>query len=104
MSRYAFLGDGRVVLIVTERAVDSLHLLGEGDLGLSWTRYSPTALAADGALVVFAAGSPAEPTSLVSLDVDSGRGEIVRRPLDIELDRAGIPVPRALDSPTRHGT
>jgi dipeptidyl aminopeptidase/acylaminoacyl peptidase len=102
-SRYAFLGDGRVVFVVTARAVDSLHLLGEGDLGLRWTRYSPTALAADGALVVYAAGSPTEPTSLVSLDVDSGREEIVRRSLDIELDPAGISVPRAIEFPTRDG-
>ncbi len=101
--RYSFLGDGRIVCVVTHRAVDSLHLLGEGDLGLEWTRYSPVALAADGGRVVFAAASPTEATTLVSFDVDSGRSEIVRRSSDLELDPASISVPRAIEFPTRDG-
>jgi dipeptidyl aminopeptidase/acylaminoacyl peptidase len=102
MSRYAFLADGRIVSVVTKGAVDSLWLAGE-DLGLAWTRYSATALAADGARVVFAAASPTEPLSLVSYDVDTGREDVVRRALDVRLDPASISIPRAIEFPTRDG-
>jgi dipeptidyl aminopeptidase/acylaminoacyl peptidase len=106
MTRYAFLADGRIVCVVTRRAVDALHVLENGalrDLGLGWTAYSSTALAADGARVVFAAGSPTEPSTLVSYDVDSGREEVVRRSLEIELDPATISVPRAIEFATADG-
>jgi dipeptidyl aminopeptidase/acylaminoacyl peptidase len=105
-TRYAFLGDGRIACVVTRRAVDGLHVLENGalrDLGLGWTSYSSTALAADRARVVFSAGSPTEPATLVSYDVDSGREEIVRRSLEIELDPATISVPRAIEFATADG-
>lgn len=106
MNRYVFLGDGRIACVVTRRAVDALHLLEGGalrDLGLDWTAYSSTALAADGARIVFAAGSPLRPTTLISYDADTGRETVVRRSLDIELDPATISVPRAIEFPTGDG-
>jgi dipeptidyl aminopeptidase/acylaminoacyl peptidase len=102
MTRYAFLGDGRIVYVVTHRAVDSLWL-GDEELGLPWTRYSPTAFAADGNRVVFAAASPTHATVLASYDVSTGLEEIIRRSLDVELDPATISVPRAIEFPTRDG-
>jgi dipeptidyl aminopeptidase/acylaminoacyl peptidase len=106
VNRYAFLGDGRIACVVTRRAVDALHVLEDGalrDLGLDWTAYSSTALAAEGGRVVFAAGSPLQPTTLVSYDADTGREIVVRRSLDIELDPATISVPRAIEFPTGDG-
>jgi dipeptidyl aminopeptidase/acylaminoacyl peptidase len=105
-TRYAFLADGRIACVVTRRAVDALQVLENGalrDLGLGWTSYSSTALAADGAGVVFSAGSPTEPATLVSYDVDSGREEVVRRSLEIDLDPATISVPRAIEFATADG-
>jgi len=106
MNQYAFLGDGRIACVVTRRAVDALHVLEDGalrDLGLEWTAYSSTALAADGGRIVFAAGSPPRPTTLVSYDVNTGRETVVRRSLDVELDPATISVPRAIEFPTGDG-
>jgi dipeptidyl aminopeptidase/acylaminoacyl peptidase len=105
-SRYAFLGDGRIVCVVTRRAVDALHVLENGslrDLGLGWTAYSSTALAAGGGRVAFAAGSPTEPTTLVSYDADTGHETVLRRSLEIDLDPATISVPRAIEFPTGGG-
>jgi dipeptidyl aminopeptidase/acylaminoacyl peptidase len=105
-TRYAFLADGRIVCVVTRRASDALHVL-EGrtlrDLGLGWTSFSSTALAADGSRVVFSAGSPTQPTTLVSYDVDAEREEVVRRSLEIDLDPATISVPRPIEFPTGDG-
>jgi dipeptidyl aminopeptidase/acylaminoacyl peptidase len=102
MTRYAFLGDGRIVSVVTKDAVDSLWL-GDEELDLSWTRYSPTALAADGDRVVYAAASPTRATTIVSYDIATGSEEVIRRSLDVDLDPASISVPRAIACPTRDG-
>ncbi|MDE3191492.1 MAG: S9 family peptidase [Acidobacteriota bacterium] len=104
--RYAFLAEGRIVCVVTRRASDALHVLEDGalrDLGLGWTSFSSTALAADGSRVVFSAGSPTEPATLVSYDVDAGREDVLRRSLEIGLDPATISVPRAIEFPTGDG-
>jgi dipeptidyl aminopeptidase/acylaminoacyl peptidase len=108
MSRYAFLDDGRIVCIVTRRAVDSLQVLDPArgtleDAGLGWTAYSATALASSGSRVVFAAGSPTEPSTLVAYDVATGRQDVLRRSLEIDLDPATISVPRAIEFPTGDG-
>lgn len=102
MTRYAFLGDGRIVYVVTQRAADSLWL-GDEELGLSWTRYSPTAFAADGNRVVFAGASPTRATALVSYDAATGSEEVIRRSLEVDLDPASISIPRAIEFPTRDG-
>ena len=105
MSRYVFLADGRIVAVVTDHAVDSMLIVGDAleEVELSWTRYSPTALAAEGTRVVFAAASPTQPAALVSYDLATGREEVVRRSLDVELDPASISVPRAIEFRTRDG-
>jgi dipeptidyl aminopeptidase/acylaminoacyl peptidase len=106
MRHYAFLGDGRIACIVTRRAVDSLQLLDGAklvDLALGWTSIASTAFAAGGSTVVLAAGSPTQPSTLVSLDIDTREEEVVRRSLEIELDHASISVPRAIDFPTGDG-
>ncbi|MGH3009790.1 MAG: S9 family peptidase [Gaiellaceae bacterium] len=106
--RYTFLGDGRIACVVTRAAVDSLELLDPetGALepaGLSWTSYGPTALAAEGSRVVFSAASPTAPSMVVVWDASTGEETLVRRGVDLELDPASVPIPRAIEFPTRDG-
>jgi dipeptidyl aminopeptidase/acylaminoacyl peptidase len=108
MTRYVFLGDGRIACVVTRRAEDSLCVLDPAsgsleDAGLGWTGYSATALAGDGGRIVFSASSPTRPPTLVSFDVASGRETVLRRSLDVDLDPASISVPRAIEFPTGDG-
>jgi dipeptidyl aminopeptidase/acylaminoacyl peptidase len=87
MSRYALLGDGRVVAVVTRSAVDDICVLEGGELrslGLEFT-------------------SPTTPNEIVELDVATGEQRVVRRSLDVELDPASISVPRAIEFPTLDG-
>jgi dipeptidyl aminopeptidase/acylaminoacyl peptidase len=107
MSRYVLLDDGRIVCVVTRDAVDSLHLLDPAqreliDLDLDWTAYETT-IASDGSRVVFTAASPTDPTALVSYDVATGEQTVLKRTLEVALDRASISVPRAIEFPTRDG-
>lgn len=108
MSRYAFLDDGRIACVVTQRAVDSLRILDPGhgtleDAALGWTTYSATAFVSSGSGLVFAGGSPTEPTTLVAYDIAAGTQEVLRRSLEIDLDPATISVPRAIEFPTGDG-
>ena len=106
MSRYAFLGDGRIVCVVTRRAVDSLCLLDGGkpkDLGLAWTSYSASAIASDGDCVAFAAASPVRSSTLVLYDVDRSSEAVVRTSGDVSMDARSISVPRAIEFRTTGG-
>ncbi|HET7572053.1 MAG TPA: S9 family peptidase [Gaiellaceae bacterium] len=108
MQGYAFLDDGRIACVVTRDARDSLELLDPGsgrleNLGLEWTFFTPTCLGAGDGRVVFAAASPTRPTALVSHDLASGEQTTIRRSLELQLDPAGISVPRAIEFPTLDG-
>ena len=107
-SRYVFLGDGRTACVVTRAAVDSLEILdpATGKLepaGLHWTAYSPTTLAADGSHVAFSATSPQDPATIALWDAASGEEAVIRRIVDLDLDPAAVPVPRAIEFPTADG-
>jgi dipeptidyl aminopeptidase/acylaminoacyl peptidase len=105
MSRYAFLGDGRVVVVVTRSAVDDLGVLEDGELrslGLDFTAFG-WSFATGGSHVAFVAASPTTPNQIVELDVATGEQRVVRRSLDVDLDPAGISVPRAIEFPTLDG-
>ena len=108
MSRYAFLDDARIACVVTRGASDTLEFLDPetGALeaaGLPWTAYFDTALAAGAGRLVYSAASPTEPDTLVALELATGREETLRRSLDVELDPAGVSVPRAIEFPTGDG-
>jgi dipeptidyl aminopeptidase/acylaminoacyl peptidase len=105
--RYAFLGDGRIACVVTRAATDSLELLDpqSGKLeptGLRYTSYAPTALAAGGGQIAFAAASPTDPPAIVLFDPDSGREQRVRSTFDAP-DATSVSVPRAIEFSTRDG-
>jgi dipeptidyl aminopeptidase/acylaminoacyl peptidase len=108
MQSYAFLDEGRVACVVTRRASDSLELLDPAtgaltSCGVAWTACTPTCLGAGGGRVVFAAASPTRPTTLVAYDPASGEEAELRHTLELELDPAGISVPRAIEFPTLDG-
>jgi dipeptidyl aminopeptidase/acylaminoacyl peptidase len=105
LSRYAFLGDGRIVAVVTRNAVDNLCVLEAGglrSLDLDFTAYG-WSFAAHGSRVAFVAASPTTANEIVELDVATGGQRVVQRSLDVELDAASISVPRAIEFPTLDG-
>jgi dipeptidyl aminopeptidase/acylaminoacyl peptidase len=108
MRSYAFLDDGRIVCVVTRSAVGSVEILdpASGALesaGLAWTAPSVTAFGAGDGRVVFGAASPTEAPVLVAFDVATGREEVLRRSLEVDLDPASISIPRAIEFPTGDG-
>ena len=104
LAQYAFLGDGRVVCIVTRQGVDTLHMLDPESGSLEpllpeWTLVS--SLAAHDGRAAFIAASPSEPAAL--LVHDGTEVETVRRSLDLDVDPAGISQPRAIEFTSHDG-
>ncbi|HEY3543091.1 MAG TPA: prolyl oligopeptidase family serine peptidase [Gaiellaceae bacterium] len=102
MTRYAFLGDGDVVYVLTRRATDELWAVGRGRIDTPWTAFAHS-IAAHETAVALVAASGSRPPAVVTLDVDGGAERIVRRSLEVDLDPASVSVPRAIEFPTTDG-
>ena len=102
LSRYAFLADSRIAGIFTRRAVDGLELLDPATgrlerVSLPYTSiYSPS-VKSDGNVLVFAGSSPTGAPAVVTLDVDSGRQEVLRRSTELELDERYLSIAEPIE-------
>ena len=100
LTRYAFLGDGRIACLFTRAAIDGLELLdpetGQVErVALPYSSYAPS-LRSRGTRLVFAAASPTERPAVIELDVESGQHEILRRS-GLEFDMSYISVAQPID-------
>lgn len=105
---YAFLADGTIVAVRTERGTERLFALEPGawgmtDLGLPYTSFGFPALAARGSRVAFAAATPEEPTAIVVYDAAARATETVRAASEERIDPAYVPRPRPVEFPTGDG-
>jgi dipeptidyl aminopeptidase/acylaminoacyl peptidase len=86
VSTYAFAGSNRIVCTYSQSGLGRLGLLDlhTGALGPIETPFTEFgSVRADGDRVVFRAGAPNHPTSMVALDLDSGRLSIRKKATDI---------------------
>ncbi len=112
LTRYAFLPDGRIACVFTRAAVDALELLDvtNGELeriDLPYTSFS-LSLKSHGNTLVFAAASPTKPTAVLTLDVESGTRDVIRRSTDVLLDERYLSIAEPIefegaDGLTSHG-
>jgi dipeptidyl aminopeptidase/acylaminoacyl peptidase len=105
---YVFLPDGRIALVVTRRAVDSLELLDPATgrlepLDLPYTAYTAWSLKARGGTIVTVAASPTESPAVVTIDVPSARTQVVRRSMTADIDERFVSKPEAVEFPTDDG-
>jgi len=105
---YAFLEDGAIACVRTERASERLALLDPGaehlrDAGLPYTSFGFPVVSARGNRVVFTAAGPEREPAVVVHDVASGGTEIVRESADVPLDPAFAAPPQAIEFPTGDG-
>jgi dipeptidyl aminopeptidase/acylaminoacyl peptidase len=105
---YAFLEDGTIVVVRTERGAERLFALDPGaaalrDLGLPHTSFGFPAIAARGDRVALAAASAERETEVAVLDLGSGEVEVVRRASEEEVDAGYVSAPRPIEFPTGDG-
>jgi len=112
LTRYTFLGDGRIACLFTRSALDGLELLEPENGGLErvdlpYTDFTPS-LRSVGNRLVLAGSSPTRPPEVVELDLRSGERRLLRRSTELELDQGylavGTPIDFAgADGLTSHG-
>ena len=101
LTRYAFLADGRIACIFTRSAIDGLELLDPHSgrlekIDLPYTSFYSPSLRSQGTRVVFPASSPTDPPVIVSLDLESGGQELIRRSTDLEVEGRYVSVAEAI--------
>ncbi len=106
MSTYAFANAHRIICSYTEQGVWRLADLDTttGTLSPIETPYSTIRqVRATAGQVVFIGGSPTEPVSIVRLDLNTLRTEVLRRSSKVTVDRGYLSIPQLLEFPTEHG-
>ncbi len=108
-SRYAFLDDGRIAAIYTQRGIDHLALLSpQGTLerlATEWTSLRPPSLRYDdrAGRIVFIGSNPGTAPTLISLDPASGEQATLRTSSFSTLVGAFISSPRSIEYPSADG-
>jgi dipeptidyl aminopeptidase/acylaminoacyl peptidase len=108
-SRYTFLSDGAIALVITQGGFDQLAILEPGrksptiiETGL--TAFNPVQLRSDGRRRLwFNASSPTQSQALFGLDLDSGAMAKLAQPSQIELTPEQISIPEAIEYPSAAG-
>jgi dipeptidyl aminopeptidase/acylaminoacyl peptidase len=103
---FAVLGDGRLA-VAHGRGSMRLGVLDPEtseltDLDLPMTEFAPM-LSADGTSVAALAGGPKQPLSVVRVDVETSRLEVLRAELDDTMDDAYLPVPLDVEIEGKYG-
>lgn len=106
MSTYAFANAHRIICSYTEQGVWCLASLDTttGTLSPIETPYSTIRqVRATAGQVVFIGGSPTEPVSIVQLDLNTLRTEVLRRSSNVTVDSGYLSITQLLEFPTEHG-
>ena len=106
MSTYAFESADCIICTYTQQGTYRLASLDTttGKLDLIETSYTQIwELRAAPGRVVFSAGSPTEPASIVQLGLATQEIEVLRRSSRIAIDAGYLSIPRAIEFPTEHG-
>ena len=106
MSTYAFESAGRIVCAVGRKGVWQLASLKKGSrkLEVIQTPYTEIAgLRAATGRVVFLGGSPTEEMSVVQMDLDASRVEVLRSSSEAVVDARYLSTPEPIEFPTENG-
>jgi len=105
-STYAFESANRIICTYTQQGASCLAILDTATYKLEPIEipYSEIwSLRAAPGRVVFGAGSPTEPASVVELDLTTRHLEVLHRSSDIAIDAGYLSIPQAIEFPTEHG-
>jgi len=105
MSTYAFESADRIICSYNERGTWQLASLDTSTHQLEPFEIPYTSIAkvqAAPGKVVFTAGSPTEVTSIVQLDLNTKRTEILRRSTTLAIDEGYLSSPDVIEFPTEH--
>ena len=107
MATYAFESEQRIVCQVRSRGAGRIAVIDPEagrlqEVDTPYTAFSAFIQARSGQAVTIA-GSPTEPVSLIAVQLDPGRVEVLRRSAELVVDPKYISVPEAIEFPTEGG-
>ena len=108
-SRYAFLADGALAMIITQDGFDRLAVLDNGSqtpamIDTGMTAFHPAQLRSDGQRRLwFHASSPTQSQALFTLELPSGSMEKLAQPSQISLPERQISRPESIEYPSAGG-
>ncbi len=105
-STYAFESEKRMICIYSQNGESHLAELDTETLDFETIEIPYTSLSSIKALpgyAVFLATSPTEATSVVRLDLTTGKTEVLRKSTDVKVDSGGLSIPEAIEFPTENG-
>ncbi|HEY6408068.1 MAG TPA: S9 family peptidase, partial [Ktedonobacteraceae bacterium] len=106
MSTYGFVNTHRIICSYTEQGAWRLASLDttSGTLSPIETPYSTIrqVRVTDGQ-VLFIGGSPSEPVSIIQLDLNTSRMEVLRRSSKVTVDSGYLSIPQSIEFPTENG-
>ena len=105
---FDFLGDGRIACTYVERGVWNLGIIDAGTGSLTrldtpFTEMGRGELRSLGNRIVFSAGAPDRPMTLLSLELSSGALIALQRAHDLEVDSAYLSSPERVEFETTDG-
>ena len=105
---YAFLGDGRIACSYVDRGVWNVGIVDAESgtmtrLDLPFSEMGRGELRASGNRIVFSAGAPDRPMTLMSLDLPSGELSTLQQAQDLEVDSAYLSSPEPVEFETTGG-
>jgi dipeptidyl aminopeptidase/acylaminoacyl peptidase len=106
MQNYAFSGPGRILCSCTQRGIWTLAELNSATGKLSPISLPYTDISSmqwDGRRAVFLAGAPDQPLSVIRLDLETRRAEVLRRASALDLDPAYFSAPEPIEFLTTGG-
>lgn len=106
MSTYAFVSDDTIICAYNENGTWQLANLDTSlqELNPIKTPYTDISyLRSKSGQIVFVAGSPTEPVSIVQFEPQSEQIEVIRRSTDVVIDAGYLSIPQAIEIPTEHG-
>jgi dipeptidyl aminopeptidase/acylaminoacyl peptidase len=105
-SAYSFASGKRMICVYHQNSRSYLAILDTETKKLQQVDTPFTSISAVKAgegYAVLLAGSPTEPTSIVRLDMETGKTEVLRRSTSVRIDPDDISVPEAVEYPTTGG-
>ena len=105
---YGFLDGGRIACCYVELGVWNVGIIETGSRGLThldlpYSEMGRGELRTSGDRVVFSAGAPDKPMSILSLDVSTGSVETLQQAHELEVDSAYLSSPEAIEFETTGG-
>ena len=105
---YGFLGDGRIAASYVDRGIWNIGIIDTGEgtmtrLDLPFSEMGRGELHASGNRIVFSAGAPDRPMTLMSLDLSSGNLTTLQQAHDLEVDPAYLSSPEPVEFETTDG-